>query len=146
MQTELGNDPVDGAFADGEISLAEFLRDDFGTGLRVQEAMADDLTDEFLGAAILAFGAAFGAEKRLTAFLQKEGAKLEVTRTTKAEFSGGAVDTLRAAFTLDEHGELAGNFVVGGNGQGAGIAADALVEKLERKHGDLRPECHRTSN
>ena len=146
MQAELGNDPVDSAFTDGEIRLAELLGDDFGTGLRVQEAVADDLTDQFLSAAVWGFGAAFGAEKRRAAFFQKEGAKLEVTRTAKTEFGGGAVDTLRAAFTLDEHGELAGNFVVGGNGQGAGMAADALVEKLERKQGDLRPECHDASN
>jgi hypothetical protein len=35
LQSELRNDAIDGAFTDAEITLAEFLRDDFGTGFRI---------------------------------------------------------------------------------------------------------------
>ena len=79
----------------GKLALAEFLRDDFGAGFRIQEAVTDHLADEFLGAPIMGAGAAFGAEERRAAFLQKEGAELEVTLTAKTELGGGAVNALR---------------------------------------------------
>ena len=138
MQPELSNDAIDGALADAEVSLAEFLRDDFGAGFRVQEAVTDHLADEFLGAPVTGSGAAFGAEESLAAFLQKEGAELEVTLPAKTELGGGPVNAFAAAFALDEHGELAGDFIVFGNGQGARFALDAVLEKLEGKHTDLR--------
>jgi hypothetical protein len=116
LQSELRNDAVDGAFTDAEVTLSEFLRDDFGAGFRIQEAVTDDLADEFLGASIIGFGAAFGAEEGRAAFLQKKGAQLEVTLTAKAEFGGGMVNALRAAFALDQHGEFTGDFIVFGNG------------------------------
>jgi hypothetical protein len=138
LQPELSNDAVDGAFADTEVSLAEFLGDDFGAGFRIQKAVPDHLADQFLGAPIVGAGAAFGAEESLAAFLQKQRAELEVTLPAKAELGGGAVNALAAAFALDEHGELAGDFIVFGNGQGPGGALDAVLEKLEGKQGDLR--------
>ena len=140
MQSELRDDAIDGAFTDAEITLAEFLCDDFGAGFGIQEAMTDHLAEEFLGAAIGGAGAAFGAEESLAAFLQKEGAELEVTLPAKAEFGGGLVNALRAAFALDEHGELAGDFIVGGNGQGAGGALDTFFEKLKGQHGGTSGE------
>lgn len=138
MQSELSNDAIDGAFADAEVSLAEFLRDDFRAGFRIQEAVTDNLADEFLGAAVVGSGAAFGAEEGGGAFLQEEGAELEVTLTAKTELGGGTVNAFAAAFALDEHGELARDFIVFGNGQGARCALDAVLEKLEGKHADLR--------
>jgi hypothetical protein len=116
LQSELSNDPVDGAFADAEVTLSEFLCNDFGAGFWIQEAVTDHLADEFLGAAIVGFGAAFGAEEGKAAFLQKEGAELEVTLTAIAEFGGRAVNTFRAAFAFDQHGEFASDFIVFGNG------------------------------
>jgi hypothetical protein len=116
LQSELSDDAVDGAFTDAEVTLSEFLRDDFGAGFRIQEAVTDHLADEFLGASVAGFGAAFGAEEGRAAFLQKKGAELEVTLTAIAEFGGRTVNTFRAAFALDKHGELAGDFVVFGNG------------------------------
>ena len=116
MQAELRHDPVDGPFTDGEVTLAEFLRDDLSAGFRIQEAVTDHLADDFLGASVLGLGAAFRAEESLAALLEKKRAELEVTLTAKTEFGGGAVNTLRAAFALDEHGELTGDFIVFGDG------------------------------
>jgi hypothetical protein len=79
-------------------------------------AVTDDLADQFLGASVVGFWAAFGAEEDRATFLQKKGAELEVTLTAIAEFGGRTVNTFRAAFALDEHGEFAGNFIVGRNG------------------------------
>jgi hypothetical protein len=137
LQPELRDDAIDGAFADAEITLAEFLGNDFGTGVRIQEAVTDHLAEEFLSAPIRGAGAPFGAEEGGGAFLQEEGAELKVTLTAKTEMGGGTVNALAATFALDEHGELTGDFIVFGNGQGTGIALDAVLEELEGKHADL---------
>ena len=135
LKPELSDDAIDGAFTDAEVTRAEFLRDDFGAGFGIQKAVTDHLADEFLGATIVGSGAAFGAEESGAAFLQEEGAELEVTLPAKAEWGGGAVNALRAALALDEHGELAGDFIVGGKGQGADGARDTLFEKLPGQQG-----------
>lgn len=138
MESELGNDAVYGSFADREVTLSEFLSDDFGARFRIQKPVADDLTDEFLGAPVVGFGTSFGAEESPAAFFQKEGPELEVALTAITEFGSGPVNAFRAAFALDEHGELPSDFVVLGNGQGTGLALDAFLEKFERNHGDLQ--------
>jgi len=99
--------------------------------------MPDHLANDLLGASVLRFGAALGAEQSQAAALQKKRAQLEVTLAAITEFGGGAVNALAAAFALDEHGELTSDFVVFGNGQGAEGALDALLEELEGKHRDL---------
>ena len=140
MEPELGNDAVYGPFADTKATLSEFLSDDFGTGLRIQKAVTDDLTDQFLGAPVVGFGAALGTEESLAAFFKKEGPELEVTLTAKAEFSSGTVNTFKAAFALDEHGQFTRDFIMLGNGQGAEFALDPFVEKFERNHKVSRAE------
>ena len=135
MESELGNDAVYGPFADAEVTLSEFLSDDFGAGLRIQEAVTDDLTHQFLGAPVVGFGAALGTEEGLAAFFKKEGSELEVTLTAKTEFSSGTINALSAAFAVDEHGKFTRDLVIFGNGQGAEFALDAFVEKFERNHG-----------
>jgi hypothetical protein len=99
--------------------------------------MADDLTDQFLGTAVIGSGAALVAEEGLAALLQKDSPELEVTLTAKSEFSSGTVNAFGAAFTLDEHGELTRNFVMIGNGKGAELTLDAFFEKFEGNHKDL---------
>jgi hypothetical protein len=116
LQAELRNDAVDGTFTDAEVTLAEFLSDDLGAGFRIQEAVTDHLADDFLGASVLGFGAAFGAEESPAALVEKKRAELEVTLAAKTEFGGGPVNALRAAFALDEHGELTSDFIVFGDG------------------------------
>ena len=137
MESELGNDAVHGSFADTEVTLSEFLCDDFGAGFGIQESVADDLADKFLGTAVVGFGASFETEEGLAAFFKKEGSELEVTLTAKTEFCSGTVNAFGAAFALDEHGELTSDFVVFGNGQGAEFALDAFVEKFQRNHAGL---------
>ena len=138
MESELGNDAVYGSFADGEVALSEFLSNDFGAGFRIQESVADDLTDEFLGAPVVGFWSSFGAEESLAALFKKKGPDLEIALAAITEFSGGSINAFRAAFALDEHGEFPSDFVVLGNGQGTGLALDAFLEKFERNHRDLQ--------
>lgn len=130
MESELGNDAVYGSFADGEVALSEFLSNDFGAGFRIQESVADDLTDEFLGAPVVGFWASFGAEESLATLFKKEGPDLEVALTAITEFGGGPINAFRAAFALDEHGKFPSDFVVLCNGQGTGLALDAFLEKF----------------
>ena len=138
MKPELADDAVYGSFADREVTLSEFLSDDFGAGFRVEKSMADDLTYEFLGAPVVGFGTSFGAEESLAAFFQEEGPDLEIALAAIVELGGGMVNTFGSAFALNEHGEFPGDFVILGNGEGAGLALDALFEQFERNHRGLR--------
>lgn len=137
MESELGDDAVDGSFADPEVALSELLSDDLGAGVGIQEAVTDDLADEFLGAPIIGFGASLGAQEALSALGQKAGPELEVTLTAEAKLLCGAVDAVRSTFAFDEHGELTSDLVICGDGEGPGGALDAFSEKLERDHGNL---------
>lgn len=97
--------------------------------------MANDLTDDFLRPPIVGFGASFIAEEGLTAFLKKEGAKLEVTLAAKTKFGSNVINAFSATFAFNKHSEFTGNFVVIGNGKRAEFTFDALLEKLKRNHG-----------
>jgi hypothetical protein len=142
LESELANDAVYGSFTYAEVALSEFLSDDFRTGFRIQEPVANDLADEFLGTPVVGFGASFGAEEGLAALFKKESPELEVTLTAETEFGRGAVNAFSAAFTLDEHGEFEGDFVVIGNGQGTEIALETFLEKFQGNHRDLLGRCH----
>jgi hypothetical protein len=104
LESELVNDTVYGTFADPEVALAEFLSNDFSAGFRIQESVADDLTDEFLSTPIVGFRTPFGTEERLATLFKEETPKLEISLTAKTELGRGAVNSLGAAFTLDKHG------------------------------------------
>lgn len=136
------DDAVYGPFTDTEVTLAEFLSDDFGARLRVQEAVTDDLTDQFLGTPVIGFGAALGTEESLAPFFKEEGPELKVTLTAEAELSSGTVNAFGAAFALDEHGKFTRDFIMLGNRQGAEFALDPFVEEFERNHEASWKEWH----
>jgi hypothetical protein len=69
----LGNDPVHSPFADTEVTLPEFLRNDLGACLRVKESMADDLANDFLSAPVFVLGTSLGAEEALGAIFAELG-------------------------------------------------------------------------
>jgi hypothetical protein len=69
----LGDDPVDGPFADMEVTLPEFLRNDLGARFRVKESMADDLANDFLSAAVFGLGTSLRAEEALGAIFAELG-------------------------------------------------------------------------
>lgn len=104
MQPELADDAVHGSFADAEIALSELLGDDFCAGFRIEESVADNLADEFLGAPVVGFRPALGAEEGLPSFLKEAGSELEIALTAETELGCGALNAFRAALTFDEHG------------------------------------------
>jgi len=130
----LGNDAIYGAFADTKVTLPKFLGNDIRGGFRIQEAVADDLTNEFLRAAVVGFGTSFGAEQTLTALLEEESPEVEIALATVTKFCGNPINAFGAAFTVDEHSQLVGDLIVFGNRQGATITLDAFFEKFERNH------------
>lgn len=135
MESELVNDAVYGTLAGTEVTLSEFLGNHFGAGLRIQEAVPDDLTNEFLSAPIVGFGSSFATDEGFAAFLEEKSPQLEVTLTAKAEFSSDAINAFCAAFAGDKHSKFTSDFVVFGNGEGAEFTLDALLEKFDRNHG-----------
>jgi hypothetical protein len=104
LEPELVYNTIHGSFADAEAALLEFLSDDFSTGFGIQEPMADDLTDEFLGSPIVGFRPSFGIKEGMAALFQKEGSELEITLPTESELGGSTVNSVGAAFALNEHG------------------------------------------
>ena len=90
--------------------------------------MADDLADDFIGAAVEAFGAAFLAEQGGGAAVGERLAELEVALLAQAELACGGGRTEALALAFDEHGEFAGDLVVGPEGEGAGGADELLLE------------------
>ena len=117
MQAELFDHPFDAADTDDPTRLGEFLRDDGGRGLGIEEAMADDLADDFVGAAVIALGTAFFAFQGGGPALAIGLAELEVPLFTEAEVAGGLEGPAAVAFAVNEHGEFAGDFVVGADGK-----------------------------
>lgn len=140
MKAVVGDDAFDAAGTDDPAGLAEFLGDDVGGGVGVEEAVADDLADDFVGAAVAAFGAAFLAEEGGAAAVGERLAELEVALLTEAELAcgGGGAEALALAF--DEHGEFAGDLVVGSEGEGAGGADGELLLEIDVEHGDTGTE------
>ena len=57
MKAVLLDDADDTTSADREAGLAEFLGDDVDRGIRIEEAVTDDLANDFVGTDVIAFGA-----------------------------------------------------------------------------------------
>ena len=122
MQAVALDDALDAARADGQAGLGELLCDDLGGGVGVEEAVPDGLADGLLGTTVVAAGSG-GVVDQGGGALPGEGvAELEVALLGVAEGLGGLAGAKAKALTSDEHGELAGDFVVAGQGQSTGRA------------------------
>src|SRR5216683_608209 len=143
LKAVVSDDAFDAARTDDPAGLAELLGDDVGGGVGVEEAVADDLADDFVGAAVEAFGAAFLAEQGGGAAVGERLAELEVALFTEAELArgGGGAEALALAF--DEHGEFAGDLVVWAEGEGAGGADEELLLQIDVEHGAPAPRGRR---
>jgi len=127
LKAEIGDDAFDAAGAEGTAGLAELLGDDLGGGLGVEEAVADDLAHGLVGVAGGAFGAAAVVLQGRGAVGEEGAADLEVTLLAEAKLLGGGEGSESLALALDEHGEVAGDLVGGGDGERTG-GADELLE------------------
>jgi len=134
LESELVDDTIHSSLADSEFALPEFLSNDFSTGLGVKKAVADDLTNEFLGTPIVRFGTSLGTVESLTSALEKKRADLEVTLTAIPEFGSSMVNSFQAAFTFDEHSQFSGDFIGIDNGKRTGFTFNVFIGKLKRNH------------
>jgi hypothetical protein len=131
LKAVLLDDADDTASADRETGLAKFLCEDVERCVRIEEAVANDLANDFVGADIVAFGAWLVAKEPWAALFTKEFEQLEISLFAEAELVGcfGGTDSLALAF--DEHGEAGDYEVVGEDGQLTGGADDPVGRHVE---------------
>jgi hypothetical protein len=135
----LGDDTVDGPFADMEVALPEFLGNDLGARFRVKKSVTDDLANDFLSAAVFCLGASLGANEGPGTLFAEQGEQLKVALAAVIEPGNDFVNRLVSTLSGDEHGELAGDLIIIGDGEGAVIAVNPFFGELERDHGILAP-------
>ena len=116
------------------MSLLELLGDDGHGGVRIQEAVADDLPDQFVGAAVIGLGTAGEILETEGTLGEEAGAQLEVTLFGVVVLAGGSGGAQAAAFALQEHGEFEGDGVVGGDAQGTALADEGGLVAGEGEH------------
>ena len=111
METEVGDDAFDAALADGEVFLNQFLGDDFGGAVGIEESLGDDASDDFGGAAMIGLGTRGLGLKGLGTAFAEGGQELVVALAAVAEARGNLGDRAIGTLTGDEHGELLGEDV-----------------------------------
>ena len=136
MQAVIGDDSFDAAQADGMVLLADFLGDDGGGGIWIEEATADDQAHDVIGAAEMSFRSPCLEEQALGALLAKIRQDLVITLAGEIVFSSSLGRTETFALAVDEHGEAATDLVIVGNAERASGAGEAELFLGERNiHG-----------
>ena len=112
----------------------EFLGDDGGGGFRIQKAVADDLTDQFVGTAVIGFGTAGQVLETEGSLLQVTRFDLEVALFGVVVLAGGGGGAQAGALAFDEHGQLVRDDVVGEDSEGTGLAHEGRLIEREGEH------------
>jgi hypothetical protein len=97
---------------DGQTLLSEFLSDDSGRTIPVQEATADDEFDDLLGTAVIGFGSWRLQDQALGAFFVKVSQHLIIALAAEVIFLSGFGRAKAFALALDEHSQAAADLVV----------------------------------
>jgi hypothetical protein len=131
LKAILLDDADDTAHADREAGLTEFLRDDVDCGVRIEEAMSDDLANNLIGADIVAFGTGLVALESCASMFLIEFEQLKVSLSAEVELFGGLGGAEPFALAFDEHGQAGDDEVVRKNGELSGGADDAATRDVE---------------
>ena len=131
MKAVLLDDADDTTSADREAGLAEFLRDDVDRGVRIEEAVTDDLADDFVGADIVVFGAGLVALESCASMFTIEFEQLKISLLAEVELKSGLGGTEPFALAFNEHGQAGDDEVIGKNGDLSGGADDAVGRHVE---------------
>jgi hypothetical protein len=131
LKTVLLDDADDTSNADRKACLAEFLRDDVDRGVGIEEAVADDLANDLVGADIVVFGAGLVALESSASLFTIEFEQLKISLFAELEFLGGLGSAKPFALAFDEHGQPGDDQVVGKNGEFSGGADDAAGRDVE---------------
>jgi hypothetical protein len=117
--------------------LAQFLRDDGGGGLGIEEAMADNLTNDLVSPAIVGFGAALLALQGRRAVLEVLVPELKIALLAESILLGGLQRAEFTALALDKHRQSPGNVVVVGDRKGSVRADESCSRKVHGEHRSL---------
>jgi hypothetical protein len=125
---------------DLEVRLAEFLGDDLGGGVGIQKAVAQDLANDLVGAAVRGFRTGLLRQEGGQALLLEAVQQLIIALPAAAVFFGDGGDVVCQTLALDEHQEAVGLQVGGRDGQGARgtdqtVGAGVEMER-RRAHGE----------
>jgi hypothetical protein len=131
LQAVLLDDADDTPNADREAGLAEFLRDDIDRGVGIEEAVADDLSNDLVGADIVALGAGLVALEPCASLFPIELEQLEISLFAEVEPLGGLGSAKAFALAFDEHGQAGDDEVVLTDGEFSGGADDASGGEVE---------------
>jgi len=132
--------------ADWEAGLTEFLRDDVDRGVGIEEALADDLANDLVGADIVVLGAGLVALESCTSLFTVEFEQLKISLFAEVELLGSLNGAEPFALAFEEHGQSGDDEVVRQNGELSGGADDAAGRDVElhglvlrQKAGDREP-------
>jgi hypothetical protein len=131
LKTVLLDDADDTSKADRKACLAELLRDDVDCGVRIEEAVADDLANDLVGADIVVFGAGLVALESCATLFTIEFKQLKISLFAELEFLGGLGSAEPFALAFDEHGQPGDDQIVGKNGEFTGGADDTAGRDVE---------------
>jgi hypothetical protein len=131
LKAVLLDDADDTTNADREAGLAELLRDDLDGGVRIEEAVADDLANDLVGADIVALRAGLVSSESCTAMFTVELKQLEISLLAEAQLLGGLGGAEPLALAFDEHGQAGDDEVIGTNGKLTSGADDAAGRHVE---------------
>jgi hypothetical protein len=136
LKAKVFDDPIDASNADGEAGLRQFLRDDVGGSVGVEEPMPNHLTHSLSGTAVVAFRAPFLAGERRSPLEAIDLKKLIVTLLGEAELFRGLFWSKGAALPLNEHKKLLRDFVITEHRKRASRANDRLYLSIVGKHSE----------
>ena len=131
MKAVLLDDADDTTSADWEAGLAELPRDDFDRGVRIEEAVTDDLANDLVGANIVAFGTGLVALESRASMFTIEFEELKISLLAEVELLSGLGGAEPFALAFDEHGQSGDDEVVRQNGELSGGADDAAGRDVE---------------
>jgi len=135
LQAVIGDDALDAAQTDLEVGLAQFLSDDLGGGIRIQKAVAQNLADGLIGAAVVGLGAGLLRLEGGQAALLEGVEDLIVALTAVAVFLSDGGDVVVQTLAFNEHEETGGQRVGAGDGQGAGGTSQLVSFRIELEKG-----------
>jgi hypothetical protein len=125
------DDANDTTSADRETGLAKLLREDVERGVGIEKAVANDLSDDLVGADIVSFGAWLLAKESRASLFAKEFEQLEISLLAEAELFGCLGGTGPLALAFDEHGEPGDDEVIRKDGEFSGGSDDPVSRDVE---------------
>ena len=131
MKTVLLDHADDTTSADRETGLAKFLCEDVERGVGIEEAVANNLANDLVGADIVALGTWLVAKESWATVFTIEFEQLKISLFAEADFLGRLGGAGALALAFDEHGEAGDDDVIGKNGELSGGTRDPVTRHVE---------------